>query len=215
MSLADCRRLHDHRTAFTPAPFVSFVLQIKPRQTRRKRARFAGEVREKSQRRQPYSIESKTVRKLAARNTLICLHLWEILYRSFDACVYLILCLAKFCGLTFSDTETNPEPTRSGNTSTTKTGRKCSWCIRLVTSENEQENPSMLQCCLVTWQLANPWLHGLIDLYPILYISIFKLPLEYIYRGSKKTRKLVALLKNASCSSETGTLVGFPDSYFC
>ena len=43
-----------------------------------------------------------------------------------------------------------------------------------------------LQHCVVTWQLANPWLRGLIDLYPILYISIFKLPQEYIYRGSKK-----------------------------
>ena len=42
-----------------------------------------------------------------------------------------------------------------------------------------------LQLCLVTWQLANPWLHGLIDPYPVLYISIFKLPREYIYRGSK------------------------------
>ena len=42
-----------------------------------------------------------------------------------------------------------------------------------------------LQRCLVTWQLANPWLHGLTDPYPVLYISIFKLPREYIYRGSK------------------------------
>jgi len=35
----------------------------------------------------------------------------------------------------------------------------------------------------------NPWLHGLmIDLYPILYISIFKLPREHIYRGSIKLK---------------------------
>ena len=43
-------------------------------------------------------------------------------------------------------------------------------------------------------QLANPWLHGLIDLYPILYILIFKLPREHIYRGSKKIIIITAKL---------------------
>jgi len=42
---------------------------------------------------------------------------------------------------------------------------------------------AVLQCCLLTWHIASPCLHGLMICTQLYIILIFKLPRENIYRG--------------------------------